>query len=342
LFIAVLVALNFPLHQHVTIIVPLLLGPVVGAASLSWEATVALGVAALGGSFVAALPAGIIGHPQEIVAQSTIVISGVVLAIGAWQRERAASASTRVSHVASKSQAALMPTVRHSLPGVSLATRYRSASDESLIGGDFFEVVHSLYGDRIIVGDVSGRGVEAMGLAAAVRRAFIEAAATEPDLREVARILDRTVQEREDSSEEEFATALLVTLPVGAGEGLHIVNCGHHEPICMRDGTCTRLTPSRRALPLGFDGDRVEFHYTFDVGDRVLCFTDGIVEARNASGEYFPLEEAFCAVSTGETLDGSLGRLLVEMTRHTGGLVGDDIALLVFERRDERVAVPNR
>jgi len=339
-YTAVMVALNFPFHQHVTLVVPLLLGPVVGAIALSWEATVALSVAALGGSFIAIFPAGVADHAQEAVSQGTIVAASVALAIGAWHRERAADASTRASHVASKSQAALLPTIRHTLPGVSLATRYRSASDESLIGGDFIEVVHSLYGDRIILGDVSGRGIEAVGLAAAVRRAFIEAAANEPDLREVAKVLDATVEERQDSDGEEFATALLVTLPSGPDEDLHIVNCGHHEPICMRDGTCTRLTPPRRDLPLGLGGERIESRHQFGIGDRVLCFTDGIVEARNAAGEYFPLDTAFCAVSAGESLDGSLGKLLTEMTLHTGGRVNDDIALLVFERRDDRAAVP--
>ena len=330
--LVVLTLMNFIARHHVTVVVPLLLAPVLGAAALSWEATLFLGAGAIACSFIAVFPAGIFGHAQEALSQGTILVASVSLAFGAWQRERTAARMGRAVQVASKTQEALFPTVREQLGGVIVATRYQSATDETLLGGDFYEVVHSPHGGRLIVGDVVGRGIEAIGLATAVRRAFIESAASVPDLRTVAEGLDGVVAGHAGTHGEEFVTALVLGLPAEDPTTIEVVNCGHHEPISLRARQWRPFTPSQRGLPLGLGGERAADRFPFLVGDRVLCFTDGIVEARDDDGVYFPLGEAFTTVADGESLDDSLGELLDAMNRHTGGPVEDDIALVALER----------
>jgi serine phosphatase RsbU (regulator of sigma subunit) len=64
----------------------------------------------------------------------------------------------------------------------------------------------------------------------------------------------------------------------------------------------------------------------------MLFYTDGLVEARNRQGAFFPLAGAAAALSHGD-LDQALDGLLQDLARHTGPRVRDDLALLLVEHR---------
>ena len=61
---------------------------------------------------------------------------------------------------------------------VALAVRYLSAAEDSVVGGDFYDVAVTPYGVRLVVGDVKGKGLEAVQLAATVLGSFRQAAFT--------------------------------------------------------------------------------------------------------------------------------------------------------------------
>ncbi|KIF06451.1 protein phosphatase, partial [Streptomyces sp. RSD-27] len=71
--------------------------------------------------------------------------------------------------------------------------------------------------------------------------------------------------------------------------------------------------------------------FPFDVGDVLLLYTDGVVEARDPSRTFYPLAERLAAWARDDppTL---LGRLRDDLRAYAGGHLGDDAALVAVER----------
>lgn len=130
---------------------------------------------------------------------------------------------------------------------MTFATRYISAADQAFIGGDLYEVVPSTTGVRVVVGDVRGKGLEAVRLAALVLGPFREAANVEDALADVARAVDRAVVG--EISLEDFVTAVFVEFH--AGGALEVVNCGHHPPLRVSAKSVEYLIPPEASPPLG-------------------------------------------------------------------------------------------
>jgi phosphoserine phosphatase RsbU/P len=208
---------------------------------------------------------------------------------------------------------------------LAIAGRYVSASAAADIGGDLYEALDTPYGVRMIIGDVRGKGIDAIRVASIVLGAYRHVAFEQPDLTAIVGNLDRTVAR--SVGEEDFVTAALVE---ERGGTLTVVNCGHPAPLLLRRGRVIVLEPARAAPPLGFGPDpqtRVEH---LEPGDRLLLYTDGLAEARRA-GEFFPtIDRAWALLGHGTVEHGlaSLESALVEWVR---GQFDDDIALLLLE-----------
>ena len=86
--------------------------------------------------------------------------------------------------------------------------------------------------------------------------------------------------------EEDFVTAILAQI-TPRGE-LTIVNCGHHPPLLRHGGDLQPLTGGTAALPLGLEGDFTAFTASWSPGDRLLLYTDGLVESRDQHGDFLP------------------------------------------------------
>ncbi len=108
----------------------------------------------------------------------------------------------------------------------------------------------------MIIGDVRGKGLDAILLARHVLSAFRRSAVAVPALEQVAGEVSRLI--RPHLGEEDFVTAALVQLASG-GE-LTVVNCGHHPPLLRHCGGLRPLTGGKAALPLGLDDDFTAFH----------------------------------------------------------------------------------
>jgi serine phosphatase RsbU (regulator of sigma subunit) len=75
---------------------------------------------------------------------------------------------------------------------------------------------------------------------------------------------------------------------------------------------------------------------TLDPGERLLLFTDGLIEARDSEGRFFDLfAEAQALAAHGRssfsTLDADLERLLWRVRHHVGGIISDDLAVLLLQ-----------
>ncbi|MEY9845321.1 hypothetical protein ABH940_002391 [Streptacidiphilus sp. BW17] len=288
-----------------------------------------------------------------LIAYAALTLAAVLISYFRVVRTRDLVA---VRTVAEAAQLALLPPPEPQVGPVRVAARYVSAADLAQIGGDLYAVLDTPFGVRALIGDVRGKGLPAVRMASLVLGAFREAVFDEPDLAGVARRLETSVARHAVSGE--FTTALLAQfLPPDAVELIH---CGHVPPLrVLADGGSVLLEPPDPWVPLGLaqlaQGGPQSWTVPFKPGDLLLFCTDGVVEARDASGEFYPLaERAPALLRAGGGQDGAdqdgggpvdglgagLDRLYRDLQHYAGGAPKDDAALLLLawdgqeQRRD--------
>ncbi|MEV4705268.1 PP2C family protein-serine/threonine phosphatase [Actinoplanes sp. NPDC049316] len=132
-----------------------------------------------------------------------------------------------------------------------------------------------------------------------------------------------------------FATAVLAELDLDTGV-LRYLNAGHPPPLVMREGRIVETLTAGRRMPLGIPDPQAAYgEVTLRPGDRLVLYTDGVTEARDAAGEQFgtrrlaELTERHSA--TGVPLPEGLRRLAHAVLGHQDGPAADDLTLLLVE-----------
>lgn len=138
----------------------------------------------------------------------------------------------------------------------------------------------------------------------------------------------------DDNTDEAFVTALVLDIPDGEPQ-VRFVNCGHPPPLLLRAGQVIPLDAGDASPPLGLSdvlsSEATVDTFPFDVGDVLLLYTDGVVEARDESRAFYPLTERLMAW-VGDDPSTLLGRLRADLQAYVGGHLGDDAALVAIER----------
>ncbi|MET7368080.1 PP2C family protein-serine/threonine phosphatase [Streptomyces sp. NPDC005566] len=215
---------------------------------------------------------------------------------------------------------------------------YEPIEEDRFVGGDIYEVVQSPHGTRVIIGDVQGKGLPAIGSGFAALGAFREAAIRETELTGVADALEAAVSRHnqfsaETGDTERFVTALL--LGFDGGDRVRAVNCGHLPPRLLHGGSVSKVALHRTSVPLGLAALSTEARaaewVAFPRGAALLVFTDGVTEARDPGGSFYPLDERL-AEWAGRDPRQVLDALQADLEKFSGGVRRDDVAALVLSR----------
>jgi serine phosphatase RsbU (regulator of sigma subunit) len=269
--------------------------------------------------------------PLEPFAMLLFMASvGYLVARRMLSSERALVAMSRELELARKIQQSILPRSLPEVPGLEAAACYLPMSQ---IGGDFYDFdVHHAGRLGLIVADASGHGVPAALVASMVKIAF--AAETERIDRPALALanINRTLCDRFEGA---YVTAGCAFIdPVGLT--LRCSNAGHPAPLLRRrDGRVEAV--GEHGLLLAFDprARYTEAEVSLQPGDRIVFYSDGLIEAANPRDEFFG-DARFAQVVT-EGAPSSprefVEHLLRELRAWTGPdtVLQDDVTVVVVD-----------
>jgi serine phosphatase RsbU (regulator of sigma subunit) len=265
---------------------------------------------------------------STVVRVAVLLVAAVLAPLVAHVRERHERRIRDLTRVARVAQDAVLTPVPSMIGAVRLASAYESAASEARIGGDLFGVVTTPGQVRLLVGDVKGKGLEAVRTAALTLAAFREAAHQQTNLTEVAAACHARL--RPHLADEDFVTGVFAAIDDSGRTEL--VSYGHPPPLLLRDVGFTALEVGEPAGPLGLSldpGSTRALKLQLTPGDRLLFFTDGLAEARDDDGNFVDVHQLIDGMETSD-FDRALPDLLTRL--HTAARsLDDDLALLLVE-----------
>ncbi|WP_328541042.1 PP2C family protein-serine/threonine phosphatase [Streptomyces sp. NBC_00344] len=273
-----------------------------------------------------------LGTPYTAAAIVAVTLAAAYASHVRLQRE---DTLIRVRLVADAAQTVLLRPLPRRIQNIEIESLYLAAQEQARIGGDFYEAADTPHGVRLLIGDVRGKGLPAVGAAAAVISCFREAAFDEPDLTGVIRRLEASITRYSAAVPaqdllERFATTVLAEIQPGSGH-VRLLNCGHPPPLLAHRAEIRVLEPTAPSPPLNLAsliGDRYCVDtFAFVPGDQLLLYTDGVTETRDRAGEFFPLPEWMRRQGPAPPRE-LLDRLHRDLFDYSGGKLDDDIAAL--------------
>ncbi|MEV0407097.1 PP2C family protein-serine/threonine phosphatase [Actinoallomurus sp. NPDC050550] len=234
--------------------------------------------------------------------------------------------------VAAEIQWSLLPPLTMVTPQVSVAGILEPAYD---VAGDSFD--YALNDDimHLAVIDAMGHGLNAAVLATVAIGAYRHARRADIGLAELYAFMDTSIDKQ--FGPDQFVTAQMMRLNITTGY-LQWVNAGHPAPLLIRDHQVIQRLESPGTLPVGFGGAQpLISEQMLRPDDRVLFFTDGLVEEHKTGGEQFGEERLIDFVeSTGRVSQGvqeMVRALSHALMRERGGTTTDDATLFLVEWR---------
>src|SRR5882724_235786 len=261
-----------------------------------------------------------------LASQVAIIIEKVMLHEQMIERKRLQGQL----EVARQVQLELLPAGDPKLPGFDISA-YNFPTEE--VSGDYYDWV-SIYEDQIglVIADVSGKGVPA-ALLMAFLRASLRAAthtgyAPQISMAKVNYLLWESIERNQ------FVTAFHGILDTG-NRTLSYANAGHNPPLLLNAKGEVRFI-ERGGLPLGMFRDTRyhEYYLSFEPGEVLVLYTDGVTEATNPAGEEFGRDRLGTAVRTAANLPARelIASVQNEVLSWTDGKgASDDITFFVIK-----------
>jgi PAS domain S-box-containing protein len=232
-----------------------------------------------------------IGVLTMVSAESRRAFDEDDLAFAGDLARRAATAVENARLYTERAQAALtlqqslLPARLPTVPGWQLASSYAAGDTTVEVGGDFFDVVELDEGFLAVVGDVTGKGVQAAALTALARYTLATAARFDPSPAAVVSLLNDVLLHRPEISLLTVACAHVV--PTASGARLRLTSAGHPLPVLSRPGHAP-TTVGPPGLLLGMTGAArwEESEIELAPGDALLFYTDGITDTPSGAQRF--------------------------------------------------------
>lgn len=218
------------------------------------------------------------------------------------------------------------------VPSVDYFMRYVSATEHARVGGDFYDLFqiddHSV---GVVVGDVSGKGLEAASLSAMVRTVIRVAAL---DHRTPAAVMAKTNSVIERFTESEtFVTVFFATLDTRTGR-LYFVGAGHPPVMIRRVTGATEVIQSSSPLIGAFsEMDYLDDAVVLEPGDTLFLYTDGLTEARSPGRDFYGEErlvEVLSRIVDDLGPESVVDAVFNDVTLFAGSQPSDDMALVAI------------
>lgn len=319
----------------------LVVAPALTASFGSSRLTALVGLLATGALFtISAVRNSIFTSNHESQLVALIVISAFTVFF-CRLREKHGAELRQVRSVAEAAQQVVLQPLPERIGPLSVAFRYEAAADQARIGGDLYAAVRTAHGTRLLIGDVRGKGLTAVDDADLLLGAFRSAAHRELPLPALHTELEAIVawgltqpNRHGPEAAESFITAALIDIPDDEPR-LSILNSGHPAPLRLHRGGVTTLLPRQFAPPIGVlqDSGAAPDVFPFEPGDTLLLYTDGVTEARDDTGRFYPLADRLGGIVHTEVHPVDLLALLREdLLDHTSGTLDDDAAVVAVRR----------
>jgi sigma-B regulation protein RsbU (phosphoserine phosphatase) len=231
--------------------------------------------------------------------------------------------------IAQRIQSSILPDAMPQVRGLAVAARYEPMT---AVAGDFYDFLEAGAGRLgVLVADVSGHGVPAALIASMVKVAI---AAQRPRADAPAAVLSGMNETLAGRLGGQYVTAAYLFVDLDAGL-MRYAAAGHPPLLRWHRGGGAAGAIEENGLPLGMmEASRyTQVEQPLRAGDRFLLYTDGLVDAANAAGEFFGLERVKETVVAAGALDaaGIAGRIVDTTRRWTGGIAADDLTVVVVD-----------
>jgi sigma-B regulation protein RsbU (phosphoserine phosphatase) len=229
-------------------------------------------------------------------------------------------------------QMRLLPQTLPKLQHLELAAKFTPAR---AIGGDLYDFIpYSLSRLGIAIGDVSGKGAPAAIYAALVSGILRSHAPIEPGPAEMLSAVNLSLAERR--IEAQFVSIIYAVWD-DEHRTLLVANSGLPRPVLVHDGKNTVIEAT--GLPLGLfdDVSYDEFRFKMKPGDMFVCFSDGILDARNRRGDLFGRRrvETIIEECAGKSADCVVNSLFNAAAEHSAGVeTFDDQTVVAIKVKD--------
>lgn len=235
---------------------------------------------------------------------------------------------TEQHQVATVLQRDLLPPALPDWPGIELASLHRPARSAADVGGDFIDLFEAAERRLLVVGDVSGKGVEAAATTALVRHAVRAAIRSGALGREGLELVNRALVE--DAPGEQFCTLAWAELRREGGRvAARLAVAGHPPPLVVRAGGGVEVTAARGTL-LGFYDDvgARTAETALGPGDALVLYTDGLTEARRDDGGLFEVDGLCRALEAGAESADELIAAIEDALQRERVTARDDVAIV--------------
>jgi Stage II sporulation protein E (SpoIIE) len=201
------------------------------------------------------------------------------------------------------------------------------------LGGDAFDYGVDLRHAQVAIFDGMGHGLHAGLLTTTAVAAFRNGRRRGRSITDTAGEIGRTIENH--FGEQRFVTGVLASLEIGTGR-LSLCAAGHPPPLLLRGGHVIKSLSARRGMPFGIGPPSEVFQEQLEPGDTIVLYTDGVTEARTASGEFFGIErvvDLIARVASDDSPPETMRRLMHAIERHNHGPMRDDATVVLIEWR---------